>query len=134
MTDNDSTPSNPKTASPPQDRTFAPERSLCDFESFEYHAEDDVYRALISDDSESASTAVVSAVAAASDTDLLDLDPLHSIIDTDALNALATPQYTANGDLHVTFEFHGHEVTASSCGNIKVRPLESPETQLVADD
>ncbi len=122
MSDNDSPSSNTKAASPSQDRTFATEGSLCEFDSFEYHAEDDIYRALFSSTDESASTAVVSAVAAVLDIDPLDMDPLHATVDTDALDSLITPQNSAVGDLHVTFEYCGYEVTASSYGSLKVKP------------
>jgi len=134
MSDNSSQPSNTQTAGPPEDRPLARERSLCEFESLDYHPEDDVYRAIVADDSESASAAIVSAVAAVSDTDPRDMDPLHSTIETDALNALAEPQCTAEGDVHVTFEFHGYEVTASDYGSFKIRPLQSPTAQTAADD
>ncbi|WP_161972972.1 HalOD1 output domain-containing protein [Halostella pelagica] len=134
MTDNDSSTFNTDTTSTPQDRTFAPARSLCEFESFEYYSEDDVYRALLTDANTPVSTAVVSAVAAASDTDPLYMDPLYSTINPDALDTLGTPQRAADGDRHITFEFHGYEVTVSSYGSLKISPLESPESLTSADD
>ncbi|WP_165875357.1 HalOD1 output domain-containing protein [Natrarchaeobius chitinivorans] len=132
MTHNTSPNSDTQTASPPQDRTFAPERSVSEFESVEYHPEDKVYRLRSSDPTDSATKAVVSAVAAVSDTNPLDVDPLHSTIDPDALNELSTPRSGADGALHITFEYHGYEVTASSHGEIEVRPLESPEPQTMS--
>lgn len=122
MSDSSSHPSNTNTASSSQDRTFVPSRSLCEFESFEYHAEDDVYRVLFRSTDVSACTAVVSAVAAALDTDPLDMDPLHGTVDTEALESLVTPQRSAEGDVHVTFEYCGYEVTASSHGSLKIKP------------
>lgn len=122
MTDHGSSLPETQTKATRESRTVAPERSICDFESFEYHAEDNVYRAIYNHSEQPASAAVVSAVAAASDTDPLDMDPLHSTIDTDALNALATPRDVSNSDAHLTFEFHGHKVTISKFGRLKIRP------------
>ncbi len=51
------------------DRTLARLRGLCEFESIEYHAEEELYQAHFSVTDEVASMAVVSVVAAASDTD-----------------------------------------------------------------
>ncbi|SDN20199.1 hypothetical protein SAMN04487949_3649 [Halogranum gelatinilyticum] len=123
MTDKDSPPSNKKKMSPHPYRTLAPSRSLCEFESIEYHAEEDLYQAQFSTTDEVASDAVISAVAAASDTDPLDMEPLYATVDTDALDSLVTPRRAAIGDLHLTFEYQGYEVTASSCGSIKLKPL-----------
>ena len=99
-------------------------RSLCDFESFEYHDDERAYRVIYSQDIGSPSSAVVSAVAVASDTDPLEMDSLYETVDTDALDSLVTPRRDAVGDLHITFEYHGYEVTASSYGDLKVKPLQ----------
>lgn len=134
MTDNDSPPSEMETASSSEERTLVPSRSLCEFESFEYYAEEDIYQALFSTTDEFASTAIVSAVAAASDTDPLDMDPLHATVDTDALDSLVTTRRAAVGDLHVTFEYQEYEVTTSSYGRLKVKPLHARASPPGADD
>nr|WP_089699154.1 HalOD1 output domain-containing protein [Halogranum gelatinilyticum] len=116
------------------DRTLAPSRSLCEFESIEYHAEEDICQAQFSTTDEVASMAVVSAVAAASDTDSLDMDPLYESVDIEALDSLVTPRRAVVGDLHLTFEYQGYEVTASSCGSIKVKPLHASTSSAAEDD
>lgn len=127
MPGNDSPPTNSHTATPSQDRPIASKRNYCEFDTFDYHPDEDVYRAIYSHTDESTSTAVVGAVAAVSDTDPLEMEPLQNSVDTDALNVLTTPRVDAEGDRHVTFTFQGYEVTASSYGSITVRPLYSQQ-------
>ncbi|QLG27410.1 hypothetical protein HUG10_07545 [Halorarum halophilum] len=110
------------------------EQSLFDFKSFEYHEDESAYRAIYSHDVGSPSSAVVSAVAAASDTDPLDMNSLNATVDTDALNSLVTQRRDAVGDLHITFEYHGYEVTASSYGGLKVKPLQANPPLPPTDD
>lgn len=73
---------------------------------------------------ESSSEAVVRAVAAVMNQQLLELEPLHETIDTDALDALLTP--STNGPSRmircVTFTFGGCEVTVRS-DVVRVREL-----------
>lgn len=114
--------SNPQSPSP-QSPSPSLGRSLCEFESFEYHDDESAFRAIYSHDVESPSYAIVNAVAAASDTDPLDMDPLHTTVDTDALESLIAPRRAAVGDLDITFEYHGCEVTVSSYGSLKIKPV-----------
>lgn len=123
-------------ASNPSPQSLSPSlgQNLCDFESFEFHEEENAFQAFYSDDVASPSLAVVSAVAAASDTDPLDMEPLHATVDADALDSLITPRRGAVGDLHITFEYGGCEVTASSYGSLTVKPLETHRSPAAADD
>jgi|AntDeeMetagen134_2_1112570.scaffolds.fasta_scaffold00084_32 hypothetical protein len=121
-------------SSPPAAEPYTPDRTITEFELFEYYPKEDTYRAFYDADRESPSTAIVSAVAAVSDTDPLDMDPLHTTVDTDALNSLITPHRAPVGDSHVTFEYCGCEVTASSYGGLKVRPLEASLSPPAVDD
>ncbi len=86
-----------------------------------YHEDDTVYRVEYDRSVDTPSMAVVAAVAAITRTDPMDLDPLHSAIDTDALDDL----FTATDHRRwgwVVFRFNGFEITASSCGTIEVNP------------
>lgn len=109
-------------------------QSVCEFESFEYHDDESAFRAIFSHDVESPSCAVVSAVSAVSNTDPLDMDPLHATVDTDALESLIGPRRAAVGDVHITFEYHGYEVTVSSYGSIKIKPVQACTSSPVEDD
>ncbi|WP_435345277.1 HalOD1 output domain-containing protein [Haloarchaeobius sp. HRN-SO-5] len=54
------------------------------------------------------------------------LDPLYSVVDPDALDALFRPtgRDTQRTEGQVTFPYHGHEVTAHSDGHVSVEPLD----------
>lgn len=63
------------------------------------------------------STAVITTVADAEGTDPSDLpQPLHDVIDPDALDQLFRDRPAADG--HVRFRFHGYDVTARSDGTV----------------
>ena len=66
---------------------------------------------------------VAEAVASARDVDVIDLEPLHDVIDTDALERLFEPRVDgprAHGS--VTFEYQDCLVTVSAHGEIRVEP------------
>lgn len=86
-----------------------------------YHEDDRVYRVEYDRSMDTPSMAVVAAVAAMTRTDPMDLDPLHSSIDTDALDGLFTATNHRRWG-RVVFRFNGFEITASSCGTIEVDP------------
>jgi hypothetical protein len=94
-------------------------------EALEYSAETDTYRASFDSSSESVCTAVISTVAAVSETKPMELPPLYSVCDPDALAALVTPTVIGppNGDVHVSFTFAGYTVTVHDYGVIAVQPL-----------
>ena len=69
------------------------------------------------------SETVIHAVAEAADVDPLELDPLHSTIDPDALDALFAPKYNGqprDGDLQLTFSMAGYKVIVWSYGRVSV--------------
>ncbi|PCR92650.1 hypothetical protein CP557_07460 [Natrinema ejinorense] len=64
------------------------------------------------------SLAVISVVGAASQTDLIDLKPLHSVIDSSALDTL----FSGSGEgYQVTFEYAGLSITVDGSGVIECR-------------
>lgn len=136
MTDEDpathSNVSNP--SAPSQSPSPSLEQSLCNFESFEYHDDENAFRAIYSRDDESPSSAIISAVAVASDTDPLEMDPLHATVDPDALDVLLAPRRAAVGDFHIALEYQGYEVAASSYGSLKIKPMQAPTSPAAADD
>lgn len=65
--------------------------------------------------------AIVERVAARENVDPLELPPLHDVVDTDALMALfATPERRVD---HITFSYHGYDVTVEGPQQIQVEPL-----------
>jgi hypothetical protein len=76
---------------------------------------------------EPVSTAVVNAVATVTDSRPTEMTPLGSITNSDALDALFRPPATGagRGDIHLSLEFEGQEITIHSYGVIEVRPADS---------
>lgn len=78
----------------------------------EFDADRGTFRAAFDNSRDSASLAVVSVVAAVLERDPMDLTPLHSVIDTDALETLATrPSDSRETGISVSFQYEGREVT-----------------------
>jgi hypothetical protein len=59
----------------------------------------------------------------------VELDPLHSTVDPDALDALVRAQYGTNGDTHVTFTHEGHTITVHSYGVITITAEHEPTAE-----
>lgn len=93
-------------------------------DAIEYDPETDTYRATYDGSTESASTAVVSTVAAVAEVGPLEIEPLYATVDPDALDALMDPVVSgpSRGDIRVTFSLAGHDVTVHSYGIVAVRP------------
>lgn len=98
------------------------DRSLCEFETFEYLPEERAYRATFDASRRSASTAVISALAVVHDIDPLDLEPLGRSVDTAALDRLLDPDWLAGSDVAVTFSTSGFEVEIDRSGELAIRP------------
>ncbi|WP_440766047.1 HalOD1 output domain-containing protein [Natronorubrum sp. DTA7] len=120
MADNDPThPDAPKVPKPPD--TLRMESDCCEFASLDYHVDENAYWAIYRFGGNSPSIAVVSAVAAVSGIDPLDMEPLYSAIDPDAFDELVTRTEHAGDELQITFEFHDCEVAVNSTGSLKVQ-------------
>lgn len=65
--------------------------------------------------------AVTSAVADASDRDVLELPPLNDAVDPDALNALFASLSNAPVD-RVSFRYAGYDVVVRGSGDVHVKP------------
>jgi hypothetical protein len=90
-----------------------------DVESGQFYASYDSSR-------DSPSLAVVAVVATALGKDPQALTPLHSTIDTDALDTLTTKSAAGQADcLSISFCYEGLEVTVSSEGVIESAPTEN---------
>lgn len=82
------------------------------------------YRTEFDDHARPPTEAVIFAVAEASQTDPLDLPPLHSVLDTDALNALfdTSTNSQSRTKITVSFEFADHHVVLKGHGIIVITP------------
>jgi len=106
---------------------------VCSFESFEYYPDEEVHRAIFNGDVVAPSMAVVGAVSAVADKDPLDIEPLHSTVDPDALNALFADSKRGEGDVHARFSVEGYSVTLNSYGCVTVQPSQPDKPQTAAD-
>lgn len=99
-------------------------------EAIEYHPETDSYRGRFDSSAESVTTAVVSMVAKVAENDPLEMEPLYSAVDPDALNDLITsvPSDPSHPDLEVTFAFDDYDVTVHSYGVIAVQSREGRQS------
>lgn len=92
----------------------------------EYHKPTDSYRTEFDNQTRLATNAVVTAVATAADTDPLELPPLWSVLDPDALDeffASATSERD-HDESAITFEYADHIVTVNGRGTVIVEPGE----------
>jgi len=74
--------------------------------------------------------AVIATLADAMDTDPVELNPLHSTVDPEALDALAQVRNEMNGDVHITFTHEGHDIRVHSYGVISIMlPEDGPSAE-----
>lgn len=79
------------------------------------------------------SETVVTAVAAATGVDPLDLEPLYSVVDPDALNSMFCPSVGSPPDsLEVQFSMAGCRVVVRGDGEVAVTPPEETEERASA--
>lgn len=78
------------------------------------------------DPDRSVSESVVTAVANAEDVSPLDLPPLYSAIDPDALDAFVGSVSSTRGepDLSITFPYNNYDVTVTGTGSISLTKAE----------
>ena len=91
-------------------------------EAVEYAQESGTVRTQFDQEKTPASMAVVATLADVMDTDPVELDPLQSTVDPDALDSLVRVRNGANGDIHAAFTHEGHAITVHSDGVITITP------------
>jgi hypothetical protein len=91
-------------------------------EAIEYSQESGVVRTQFDQEKTPASIAVIATLADLLGTDPVELDPLHSTVDPDELDALVRARNGTNGDSHVAFTHGGHAITVHSYGVVTITP------------
>ena len=89
-------------------------------EAVEYHQDTGTVRTLFDSEKTPASMAVVATLADVMDADPIELDPLHSTVDPEALDALVRVRNGTDGDIHVTFTHEDHAITVHSYGVVTI--------------
>jgi len=92
-----------------------------ELESLEYDLESRTYLASFDGATTAASMAVVAALSDVLGVDPTEMEPLGSVIDTDALDALIDGHGAAESGLSVAFPLDGYELTVSTDGVVTVR-------------
>lgn len=92
----------------------------------EYHEQTGSYRTEFDCKTRSASDAVVTAVATATGTDPLELPPIYSVLDSEALDKFFTSVTSGrdHGESTITFEYFDHSITVNGHGTVIVDPCE----------
>ena len=91
-------------------------------ESVEYHPNSSTVRTQFDQAKTSASMAVTATLADAMGVDPVEMDPLHSTVDPDALDDLLRVRTGTDGDIHVTFTHENHAITVQSYGVVTITP------------
>ena len=95
-------------------------------ESVEYHQDSATVRTQFDQEKTPASMAVIAALADIMDADPIELDPLYSTVDPDALDALVRVRLGTDGDIHVTFTHEDHAITVYSYGVVTISQKHDP--------
>ncbi|RQG94800.1 HalOD1 output domain-containing protein [Natrarchaeobius oligotrophus] len=98
-------------------------------EAVEYSQESGTVRTQFDQEKTPASMAVIATLADALDTDPVELDPLHSTVDPEELDALVRVCNGTNGDTYVAFTHEGHAITVHSYGVITITSEHEPTAE-----
>ena len=98
-------------------------------ESVEYHQDSTTVRTQFDQEETPASMAVIATLAEVMDADPIELDPLHSTVDPDALDAFVRVRTRTDGDIHVTFTHEDHAITVYSYGVVSITPDHEPTAE-----
>lgn len=94
-----------------------------ELELVEYHRDSETYRAQYDQDAISANMAVVASLSEVMDGDPVELKPLHTSVDTGALDVLVRVRDTTDEDISITFTVEEYAITVYSFGGVTiVRP------------
>jgi len=98
-------------------------------EAVEYSQDSATVRSQFDQGKTPASMAVIATLADLMDTDPVDLRPLHSTVDPDALDALVEVRNGTTGDVQITFTHEGHQICVHSYGVITIAPQDTNQQQ-----
>ncbi|AGB37769.1 HalOD1 output domain-containing protein [Natronococcus occultus] len=110
----------PTTASAPGDTHHGSEGGALDVltSTIAVDRREDAYELEYDPATDAPSQAVVAAVGAVTETDPIELEPLHAAVDGDALDALFQPP--TGTDRRVDFRYNGHEIVLETPGTVTV--------------
>ncbi len=89
-------------------------------EAIEYNQGSSTVRTQFDQEKTPPSMAVISTLADVMSVDPVELDPLYSTIDPDALDQFVYVHNRTSGDIHVTFTHEGYSITVHSYGVVSI--------------
>lgn len=97
--------------------------------SVEYREDTNSYHTSFGEGDESPSMVVVSTIAAVSGRSFVDLPPLYTAVDPEALETLVAGEESGpdREEVEVTFTYADYEISVDSDGEVEVRPIDSGE-------
>ena len=104
-----------------------------ELESETYQRDSETYRFEFDQDTTSASMAVVAALSEVIDRDLVELDPLHDIVDADALDELVRVREPTDGEISVRFTVAEYAITVYSDSIVTLAPSGHDRTETASE-
>jgi hypothetical protein len=98
-------------------------------EAVEYHRDSATVRTQFDQEKTPTSMAVIATLAEMMESDPIELDPLHSTVNPEALDELVRVRNGMNGDIHVTFSHEDHAITVYSYGVVTITPGHEPTAE-----
>ena len=98
-------------------------------EAIEYNVESETARTHFEQEKTPPSMAVIGTLAHVMGVDPIELDPLYSTIDPDALDKLVHVHNRTSGDTHLTFTHEGHSITVHSYGVVTITSEDNQTTE-----
>lgn len=104
-------------------------------DSLEYRSDGERFRVEFADGDDEPSRTIVKAVAAIAGCKQDELDPLYYVIEPDALDSIFQPTVRGDhqGDVVVSFTYHGFDVSVNSYGIVEIEPTGADATLDVAE-
>lgn len=110
----------------PSQEKIGPVEVVDSMDNMEFDVDEDIFRAEYDSSRDQPCLAIVAVVATATNSDPIELSPLHSAIDTEALDDLLSETVPDDQrDICLSFSYEGVVVTAFSKGTIEVSPMET---------
>lgn len=98
-----------------------------EFDRFEYDADLEGHRTRFDPSRISPTMAVISALEAISKKSPMEMSPLSSVLDSDALGTLLQQRDDRTGHVQIHFSFEGYDVDVSSDGQLFIQPTTTTE-------
>ena len=95
-------------------------------ESVEYYQGSGTVRSQFDQEKTPPSMAVIATLADVMGVDPVELDPLYSTIDPEALDSLVRVRNRTSGDIRVSFTHENHAITVHSYGLVTIAPKRGP--------